>query len=354
MRVSSSFWKKILLDSLGLRKGSCVVIDGFREQLDELERLASECYVHGIYPILKLSLSQNSIEYITRRKSPENLKPKHLLALLDGIDAWISIFGWLERKGKRKVINYPPEYQPSGEVFARMAAKKVKFALIMFPPQKGHPLSSMVREALNCNYSQMHSLGKRLRDALRGSEDVTLKTKAGTSLHFSVMNRAILVEDGVLDEEDLKEDFILSLPAGVICFSPIETTVNGIVFVKKAEEYNFGTGILEGVTLKFDKGRLVKWKAKKGSNLIDGFLKRVKGTSDTLCEVCIGINEKVRSYMDLPNIDELRYGSVDIAIGHNIPFGKSKTNPPIHWHFSLGEIELLEVEGKAIVKEGHF
>ncbi len=69
------------------------------------------------------------------------------------------------------------------------------------------------------------------------------------------------------------------------------------------------------------------------------------------CEVCLGINEKVYSYVGLPNIDELRYGAADIAIGHNLPFGKSKTTPPIHWHFSLGKIS-LNIEGTKIVKNG--
>jgi leucyl aminopeptidase (aminopeptidase T) len=355
MKISSNFWKKILLSSLRLSEGSCVVIDGYREQLDELESLAAECYVQGIYPLLKLSLSQESLKQISRGKPPENLKPKHLLAILDGIDAWISVYGWApQRKDKRKIIDYPPEYQPSGEVLERMAEKKVKFALIMLPPPKEHPLATVVKDAFNCNYSRIRLLGRKLQNALRNSEDTTLKTKAGSSLQFSVKDRAVLVEDGVLDEEDLKQDFILSLPAGVACFSPIETSVNGVVFVKRAKEYNFGMGILKDATLRFEKGRLVDWKAKKGGNVIKRFLKRVKGTSDTISEVCIGINEKVRNYVGLPNIDELRYGCADIAIGHNAPFGKSKTKPPIHWHFPLGKIELLKTKEKVIVKEGHF
>jgi leucyl aminopeptidase (aminopeptidase T) len=235
-----------------------------------------------------------------------------------------------------------------------MAEKKVKFALIMLSPSEEHPLASVVKEALSCSYTRMHLLGEKLRNALKNSENVTLKTKAGTFLQFSVKNRAILVEDGVLDEEDLKQDFILSLPAGVVCFSPIETSVNGIVYIKKAEEYNFGTGTLKGVILKFEKGRLVEWKAKKGADLIKRFLKRVKGTSNTISEVCIGINEKVRNYVGLPNIDELRYGCADIAIGHNAPFGQSKTKPPVHWHFSLRKIELLKTEEKILIKEGQF
>jgi leucyl aminopeptidase (aminopeptidase T) len=159
-------------------------------------------------------------------------------------------------------------------VLEKMAKKKVKFALIMLPPRKELPIATVVREALNCSYSSMHRLGRKLQNALRDSENVTLKTKAGSFLQFSVKNRAILVEDGVLDEEDLKQDFVLSLPAGVVCFSPIETSVNGVVYVERAEEYNFGTGILKDATLKFDGGRLVERKAKRGGHLINGFLKR--------------------------------------------------------------------------------
>ncbi|MFX0203710.1 MAG: aminopeptidase [Candidatus Hodarchaeota archaeon] len=326
-----------------------MVVDGFREQLDELEMLASECYIQGIYPILKLSLSQKSLEYIAENKAPENLEAKHLLALIEGIDAWISIFGWGRRKGKKRM--FPPEYQPSGRVFEKMGGKKVKFIMVMLPPPEGHPFRDVVRKAFECDYDQVSSLGKKLKDALKDSEDVHIKTKNGTNLHCSLKNRPILVEDGIFDEEDLKEDFTLALPSGVVNLFPIETTVNGTAFVKKAREYRYGTGDLEDVTLQFEQGHLVDWKAKKGSNLIKKFLEKTKGTSDVFCEICLGINEKVDSYVGLPNIDELRYGAADIAIGHNLPFGKSRTTPPVHWHFSLGKIS-LNIEGTNIVKNG--
>jgi len=232
-----------------------------------------------------------------------------------------------------------------------MGRKKVKFILVMLPPPKGHPLSDVVRKALECNYDQIRLLGRKLKDALKDSEDVNIKSRNGTNLHFSLKNRPILVEDGVLDEEDLKEDFTLALPSGVVVLFPVETTVNGTAFVKKAREYRYETGDLEDVTLRFEQGHLVDWRAKKGSNLIRKFLDRTKGTSDMFCEVCLGINEKVDGYVGLPNIDELRYGAADIAIGHNRPFGKSRTTPPVHWHFSLGKIS-LRAEGETIIENG--
>ncbi len=223
--------------------------------------------------------------------------------------------------------------------------------MVTLPPPEGHPLRDVVKKAFECEYIQVSSLGKKLRDALRDSEDVHIKTRNGTDLHFSLKNRPILVEDGVLDEEDLEEDFTLALPSGVVILFPVETTVNGTVFVKKAREYRYETGDLECVALRFEQGRLVDWKAKKGSNLIEKFLEKTEGTSDMFCEVCLGINENVVSYVGLPNIDELRYGAADIAIGHNRPFGKSRTAPPVHWHFSLGKIS-VKVEGKTIVDHG--
>lgn len=352
MKDRSTLWKKILLDSVGLKEGSCVVVDGFREQLDELENLASECYIHGIYPILKLSLSYHSLEYLTEKNAPENLEARHLLALMDGIDAWITIFGWGTKKGeKRKTIRYPPEYQPSGEILQRMAEKKVKFVQVMFPPSEGHPLEDVVSKALQCDHNQIKTLGRKLKHALKDSQNVIIRSETGTDLHFSVKNRPIFVEDGVLDEEDLKEDFILTLPSGVVCFNPVENTVDGTAFIKKAKEYIFGTGDLEDVKLRFEQGHLVCWEAEKGSNLIEKFIQRTDGTGDMLCEICLGINEKVASYVGLPNIDELRYGAADIAIGDNRPFGKARTTPPVHWHFSLGKISLA-VEGRTLIKNG--
>jgi len=350
MEDRSSFWKKILIDSARLKRGSCVVVDGFREQLDELEMLASQCYVQGIYPILKLSLSCHSLERIKNKGAEENLEARHLLALVNGVDAWISIFGWQSGKGKKSAM-YPPEYQPSGEAFEKMAEKKVKFILVMLPPPEGHPLSDTVRKALDCDYHQISHLGRKLKNILQDSESVDIKTEYGTRLHFSLKNRPILVEDGVLDEEDMKEDFTLALPSGVVCSYPVENTVHGTAFVKEAREYVYGTGEVKDLTLEFAHGRLVDWQGKKGASSIEKFLEKTSVTSDTLCEVCFGINKKVDRYVGLPNIDELRYGGADIAIGNNSLFGKSRTTPPVHWHFSLGEISLT-ADGKTLVKDG--
>ena len=350
MEDRPSFWKKILLDSARLKRGSCVVVDGFREQLDELEMLASECYVQGIYPILKLSLSHHSLERIKSKGAEEDLRARHLLALVDGVDAWISIFGWQSGKEKDPIM-YPPEYQPSGEVFEKMAEKKVKFILVMLPPPEGHPLGDVVRKALECDYDQISHLGRRLKNILQDSETVDIKTKYGTRLHFSLKNRPILVEDGVLNQQDMKEDFTLALPSGVVCSYPVENTVHGTAFVEEAREYIYGTGEVKDLTLEFEHGRLVDWKAKKGASSIEKFLEKTSGTSDTLCEVCFGINKKVDKYVGLPNIDELRYGAADIAIGNNSPFGKSRTTPPVHWHLSLGEIS-LSAQGKTLIEKG--
>lgn len=350
MKDPSSFWRKILLDSARLERGSCVVVDGFREQLDELEILASECYVQGIYPVLRLSLSRHSLERIMGERAEENLKARHLLALVDGIDAWITVFGWKSGKEKEPIM-YPPEYQPSGEVFEKMAEKKVKFILVMLPPPRGHPLSDVVRKALECDYDEISLLGRELRNILRDSENVSITTRYGTSLRFSLKNRPILVEDGVLDEQDMKEDYTLALPSGAVSLFPVENTVQGTAFIKQAKEYIYGTGDLKDLKLRFEEGRLVDWKAKKGANSMEKFLERTSGTSDTLCEVCLGINKKVDKYVGLPNIDELRYGAADIAIGNNSPFGNSRTTPPVHWHFSLGKISLT-AEGKTLIENG--
>jgi len=107
----------------------------------------------------------------------------------------------------------------------------------------------------------------------------------------------------------------------------VENTVHGTAFVNEAKEYIYGTGEVKDLALESAHGRLVDWKAKKGTSSMRKFLEKTSGTSDMLCEVCFGLNKKVDRYVGLPNIDELRYGAADIAIGNNSPFGKSRTTP---------------------------
>ncbi|NIQ05197.1 MAG: hypothetical protein GWO20_05575, partial [Candidatus Korarchaeota archaeon] len=82
-----------------------------------------------------------------------------------------------------------------------MGREKVKFIMVMLPPIESHPLRDVVRKAYECDYNQVSRLGKKLKDILKNSKDVQIKTNVGTNLHFSLKNRPILVEDGVLDEE---------------------------------------------------------------------------------------------------------------------------------------------------------
>ena len=139
----------------------------------------------------------------------------------------------------------------------------------------------------------------------------------GIDISFSTKGRTWINSDGQTN-----------MPSGEVYTSPVEDSVNGTVhfnypIVHAGHE-------VEGVTLWVKDGRVEKWEAKRGKELLDDVFQNVAG-SRYFGEAANGTNYKIDRFTKNILFDEKIGGSVHLAIGQSYLQTGGKNQSSIHW-----------------------
>lgn len=159
-------------------------------------------------------------------------------------------------------------------------------------------------------------LCKYYSNALTGGRIVKIEADDGTNLSFSIKGRPILVDDGIISEEDIaRGDVGLNIPSGEVFVAPLETTANGRIFFEKVAIPGFGK--IKGLWLTFKDGKVAEYDAEEGTEVFKKFMEANTGDKDRIAELGIGCNRGARYTGGSIIIDEKIYGTIHIAIGDN-------------------------------------
>jgi aminopeptidase len=189
------------------------------------------------------------------------------------------------------------------------------------------------------------------------AKKVYVSDNNGTDFWVSVEDRAKILDNGVLSDEQLAlGDLGGNLPAGEVFFPPIETQGEGKIFVPLTKE-RYTHKILKNVEIFFNDGKLVLDKITADSNL-DTLIKAFKQSEDidrannvselrtyNVCELGIGCNPVITKAIGYILTDEKIEGSVHVAFGFNKSFGGDSTSQ-MHWDFVTAPIANITVEYK--------
>jgi aminopeptidase len=190
---------------------------------------------------------------------------------------------------------------------------------------------------------------------LQGKRVVRIVANDGTDLSFRVTGRPILVDDGVISDDDVQRgDVGLNIPAGEVFLAPLEHSAEGrIVFENVAIP---GFGRVRGLELVFKQGRIAHYKAERGAGNFGRFLRANTGEKDRIAEFGIGTNPGAEYTGGSIIIDEKIFGTVHIAIGNNrgAYHGKNKASSHLDLikEMGSGEVfaddELMMSQGKPV------
>ncbi len=163
---------------------------------------------------------------------------------------------------------------------------------------------------------ELIKLCKFYHDALAEKNEVRITATDGTNLTFRIKGRPVLVDDGIISNEDLaRGDVGVNIPAGEVFIAPLETSANGKILFEQVAIPGFGK--LEGLELKFRRGKVVSYEAVRGRDNFTKFLKANTGEKDRIGEFGIGTNPGAAYTGGSIIIDEKIFGTVHIAIGNN-------------------------------------
>ncbi|MCD4739789.1 aminopeptidase [archaeon] len=186
---------------------------------------------------------------------------------------------------------------------------------------------------------------------LEGKKEVRIESKEGTDLTFSIKGRKILADDGFLSERDIANgDVGMNIPCGEAFCAPVETSADGTYIVPR--NIIRGYGIAEGIKLKFSKGRVVDYSARKHEDYLNKFFKENTGDYDRIAELGIGCNRGAEFTNGYIIVDEKILGTLHVAIGWNIGFG-GKNDASSHLDFIKPmQHGQLFVDNKLIMDKG--
>jgi aminopeptidase len=188
--------------------------------------------------------------------------------------------------------------------------------------------------------------------ALEGGDTVRIAGDDGTDLKFRIRGRPILIDDGLISDEDIKRgDVGLNVPAGEVFVAPLETSAEGKIRFDEVAIPGFGK--LEGLELVFRKGKISRYRAEKGEKNFTRFLNANTGEKDRIAEFGIGTNRGASYTGGSIIIDEKIYGTVHIAIGSNrgAYHGRNKASSHLDMIKDMKRGQVF-VDGKLIMDHG--
>jgi aminopeptidase len=218
--------------------------------------------------------------------------------------------------------------------------KKTRWVIVGWPhPESAKELgisynkfSRIMFDSIWCSFEKStRDLINRYHRRFTGAKTIRIAANDGTDLVFSVKGRRFLKDDGILDEEDVKNNDVgMNIPCGEIFTAPIEGSANGTLYFPKTMVSEHG--MIYGLMLHFKNGRVAKFTAKNGRDHLVKFLAENTGEKDRIAEFGIGLNRKAAYTGGAILIDEKIYRTIHVAIGWNLGYG-GKSNASSHLDF---------------------
>jgi aminopeptidase len=344
--------------TLGVKPDETVVIDTWQHTLPLASELAYQVRKAGGLPLLTLETDDFWWKTLTEVPTENLRKPlRHSLALFDQTDAAINIFGPEDPHTYRSV-----EGRRMGALFEsfqktmdRIRERKVRsvdlqVGYVTEPRAKTYGFNydtwkRTVEEASNADYEKIAQLGKKLARTLEHAKQVEV-TNEGTKVRMEIGRHPVLVEDGIIDQEDRSKGFVFtSIPSGYVTLAPKRGSTEGS-FHSDMTVPIMGQ-LIKGISWEFQKGRLVKAAAEANHDAFQKIYDPSSGDKDQVASLSIGLNHAVK-----PGFlaDYMSLGTVTIGIGENQALS-GENQSTFQFQASLSKATVT-VDGQPIVHNG--
>jgi aminopeptidase len=367
-----------VVDGMNLRRGEAVLILGGAHAQDFLEEIGLLCLKRGATPLI----SATSDKYKTRtfEEIPKDvlaMTPKHLLAAVREVDAYITI----EPYQDPIVMTRLPIEKVSASQEGRVPIRKVlygeetgrgkKWTYAAWPTPEAakfygisyDDLERLTLDGMMVPTSLLKENCIKLTKKLRGKDTVRVTDSKGTDFVCKIKDRRINEDDGVVDDHDIElNDLGNNLPAGEVFIAPHETVGEGTLYCPITVD-RLTNKLVKSITLHFKNGKLmlddctaetngdVILESFKHCMKIDKKEKEVRTTN--IAELGIGCNPAIDRAIGYILTDEKIGGSVHVAFGNNLSYGGTSRSS-IHWDFVSHPSANIEVVGtdEVIMKNG--
>lgn len=351
--------EKVVNKCMIVKEGEVILVNGGIHNFELVENIAVNIKKAGAFPVVmartdrleQRSVNEVDMEYLERT-------PEYYIRWLEDIDGMISVDAM---KDPRILATLPEEkigaVRNGGRpVNNKFQEEKIRWTGIGYPTEEKAEMFGidygefwdMFWKALNTDYDTLRNNGEKLAGKLSTGNKVHITSDNGTDLEFSIKDRHILVDDGIISPDDVaRGDIGNNLPCGEVFCAPLENSANGEAFFDLA--FYRGNKI-KGIHAVFKDGRMVEASAEENEEVFNQVLENSQGDKDLIGEFGIGINPEVKKAIGYTITDEKIIGSIHIAIGENRMFG-GKNESTLHWDLVMLDPS-FQVDGKQIMDRG--
>jgi leucyl aminopeptidase (aminopeptidase T) len=192
------------------------------------------------------------------------------------------------------------------------------------------------RALLQTDYKALNASERRFAEALRGGE-VHITSAAGTDLRFRAGDRPANLQDGDASAARAAQgrvliDHEIELPAGVVRVAPLEDSVDGLIAFPPSQ---WDGRPVEGLKLRFAKGRVVDVTAASGRDAVEAEMRRAGDAGRMFREIGVGFNPLLAVPEREPWIPYYGYGAgvVRLSLGDSTELGGAVTGGYVRWNF---------------------
>ncbi|MBM3897061.1 MAG: hypothetical protein FJ358_00825 [Thaumarchaeota archaeon] len=294
--------KKILHESLHVQKGETVTVETWNTGLELAKRVILEARKIGATTLLLFEDEDVFVESAkTLPKEHIGMMGGHEFSLLSQTDAYVFIPGppiaaytkVITQEERSATTAYNQSWYEAAEK-ARLRGARLAFGYIgsdiakLFGKTQKEIMDHQLKASL-VDYGKIREHCNRIAGNLADGEDASIESKAGM-LNFTLQGD-LTVEDGVVDETDIKEGKnMVYIPPGRIRKQIDPKSVNGRVEFS-AEIYS---GIVEGIRLEFKEGVLQSYSAKRDAKLLDALIEKITAEKRQVSFMEVGINPLMR------------------------------------------------------------
>jgi len=260
--------------------------------------------------------------------------------------AYLAMQDWLkddlaERRGRRTIHFHWIE---NGSAYA-----------IAGQPLPSRPVMDAVYQhaLLQTDYASLSAVEQRFAAALK-TGDVQITSALGTNLRFRAGDRPANLQDGDASAARTAQGAVLvdheiELPAGVVRVAPIEDSVDGVIAFPPSQ---WDGRPVEGLRLRFSKGRVVEIAAASGRDAVEAEMRRAGDAGGAFREIGVGFNPLLAVPEREPWIPYYGYGAgvVRLSLGDNTELGGSVTGGYVRWNFFTDLT--VSVAGRIWIKNG--
>jgi aminopeptidase len=358
--------RRMVKTSASVKPGDVVVVFGGKHDVALMEDLAIESAKAG--GLVTMFLDSDKYERAFYTEVPEQYleqQPTFFAEWLKHISVFISLPGVEDPKatfGDVPQERFAKANKAGQVVTDALNASGVRAVNVGYPTQSDAAVNQLdlatyqkvFWDAVGADYQKISEQGNQLKQMLQGAKTVHVTSPSGTDFTFSVGDRPIFVDDGIMTEERAKSQLALnrfvSLPSGDVFFAPIESSANGKVVVPK-DRCQFKP--LLGESFEFKQGHLENFKAEQGAQCFAEAMAPYSGPKDVFSFFQIGLNPAA-TVMENPGDYRPGYaaGLVSIGTGDNQLLGGSNKVPGGGGWGAPIVNATVTIDGKTVIQDG--